>query len=710
MKINLKNVFYSLVLVLLLPIPIFSQAPLVLGNFMEGKTVWQNSLILEDTSANFTKEEIISGKRDSEFSKLLSPNLGFSSSQFWIRLPVQNPSTVPIEWMLEYNFPLIDEIEIYGNDLPEGIYHLTGDSFPFSERNEDYRNPVFPLVEKPKSQSVYYIRIKSGSTIPISLEAWSTKELISKMTKEQILFGLFYGIILVMAIYNFSIFVFTRDYSYLYYVFFITSISLFHLSNNGFAFQYLWPDWIWWANYCLPFFICSSCFTGITFATNFLSLKKHAPLFAKLLTYWFGILVAVSIVIFFLPYRIAVLTSIGFAVPAAIIMIVSGIIAILKKSRTARFYLIAWTFFLFGCVLYSLKSLGILPDNHITRWMIQIGTAVELVLLSLGLADRINSLSRSLRENIRELSGTKIKIEESEKRFKEIFQGSEEVIFMLNESGEILNANRSLSRHLGFRLDDVRGKKITHLLYSTKKKAGFNELYVNDKFEELVKTGKVVHFQTEFAQKYVKEPKDMKCSIQFVELDDTREILVKLSPQYEDSLSKLVVSERIEFSMNNYLRNAELISQKITSQLAQHMNSVEQTEVRTAVREILINAIEHGNLNIGFEEKSNALIEGNYLEFLQKRQEDARYNRKKVYISYILNEEYVAYRILDEGKGFDHQKVFSKTMEELNEALEQHGRGILMTRSVFDRVEYNDAGNQVSLIKYLRKPASAAAP
>lgn len=100
-----------------------------------------------------------------------------------------------------------------------------------------------------------------------------------------------------------------------------------------------------------------------------------------------------------------------------------------------------------------------MPDNQITRWTIQIGTALQTILLSLGLADRINFLTRSLREHIRELSHAKLKIEESEKRFREIFQGSDEVILMMNENFEVINANRALSKHMGFRLDDLRGKK-----------------------------------------------------------------------------------------------------------------------------------------------------------------------------------------------------------------------------------------------------------
>ncbi|MDF3821036.1 7TM diverse intracellular signaling domain-containing protein [Leptospira sp. 96542] len=671
---------------------------------MIGQPIWQNSLILEDKTKSFASEDIRSGKLDDQFQKIQSPNLGFSSSQFWILFSVINPSDQEINWYIEYNFPLIDEVEIFGSNLPKTLLTRLGDKFPYEDRNEDYRNIIFPLIEKPRSISKYYMRISSESTIPLVLDVWTEKELIQKMNKEQIVFGLFYGIMFVMALYNFSIYVFTREKSYLSYVFFITSITFFHLVNNGFAFQYFWPNWVWWGNYCLPFFICLSCVTGVIFANYFLSIKKLSEKVFFSIFVWAGFVSTLSIITFSLPYRVAMVSSIGIAFLSAFVMISCGLYAFKSQVRASRYYLISWSFFLLGVLLYSLKSLGFLPDNHVTRWTIQIGTAVEVILLSLGLADRINFLSKSLRDNLRELSFAKSKIEESEKRFREIFQGSDEVILLLNESFEVLNANRALSKHLGFKLKDILGKKITEFLYKGKgQKSDFNALFVNDKLTDLKMTGSLISFMSEFSQKYIQEPKEMLCRLQYIDFGESREVVATLSPQIEDTMIQLIESEKIELSMNNYLRNAELVSQKITSQLAKYLSSIEQTEVRSCIREIIINAVEHGNLNISFEEKTNALVDGNYLDFLQKRQEDPRYSQKRVKIEYSFNSEFVAYRVTDEGKGFDHKKYMEKSIDQMNENHEEHGRGILMTKSIFDRIEYNDKGNQVSLIKYLNR-------
>jgi signal transduction histidine kinase len=68
----------------------------------------------------------------------------------------------------------------------------------------------------------------------------------------------------------------------------------------------------------------------------------------------------------------------------------------LRGSRPARFFVIAWTSFLFGIISFLLGTLGILPRNFTTTWAVQVGASLEVVLLSLGLADRINIMRRDL--------------------------------------------------------------------------------------------------------------------------------------------------------------------------------------------------------------------------------------------------------------------------------------------------------------------------
>ncbi|MCB1139515.1 MAG: ATP-binding protein, partial [Leptospiraceae bacterium] len=252
--------------------------------------------------------------------------------------------------------------------------------------------------------------------------------------------------------------------------------------------------------------------------------------------------------------------------------------------------------------------------------------------------------------------------------------------------------------------EELLNMNFLELIYNRDWKDSLNKIFVLEKLEELSAPGKSISFQTEFKQKHVMEPRDSQVRLQFLEYQDgNREILGRASIITEDVLARYMIKERVEFSIENYVRNAEILSQRLSSVVARFADQDVQMTVRTSLREIIINAIEHGNLEITFDEKTKALEEGSYLQLIETRRGDPVYNARKVLIEYSIDEDRVAFRITDEGKGFDHRKIMKTDEKELNEQFMAHGRGIMMTLSAFDIVRYNEKGNRVALVKYFRK-------
>lgn len=70
-----------------------------------------------------------------------------------------------------------------------------------------------------------------------------------------------------------------------------------------------------------------------------------------------------------------------------------------KKYKPAYFFLAAWTILLLGVTVFTLRNFGILPFNHFTNYIIQIGSALEVIILSFALADRINILKKEKEES-----------------------------------------------------------------------------------------------------------------------------------------------------------------------------------------------------------------------------------------------------------------------------------------------------------------------
>ncbi len=124
------------------------------------------------------------------------------------------------------------------------------------------------------------------------------------------------------------------------------------------------------------------------------------------------------------------------------------------------------------------------------------------------------------------------------------------------------------------------------------------------------------------------------------------------------------------------------------------------SEIETGLYEIILNSIEHGNLNINFSEKEKAREEERYEKLLRERSQDPRYKDKKVKIEYTLDNDLVSYVVTDQGKGFDWKKLSLKSLDIVN--LTRNGRGLILAKMLFDKVTYNPAGNVVTMCKSLK--------
>jgi len=115
--------------------------------------------------------------------------------------------------------------------------------------------------------------------------------------------------------------------------------------------------------------------------------------------------------------------------------------------------------------------------------------------------------------------------------------------------------------------------------------------------------------------------------------------------------------------------------------------------LQMTLMEFLTNALEHGNLDISYEEKTAWLMEGkDMMALFEERNKNPEYADKKIHISYSIGKSKSTFVIRDDGKGFDWRKYLEK-----NENSEElHGRGISMGLDLAKRVSYNEKGNEVS--------------
>lgn len=348
----------------------------------------------EDKAGNFPHEKIFSSEVSSPlFTKIHTntKNFGFSNSTFWIRFAILNSTDQSTEKYLEYDFAPTDLIELY---LPDknGRYHVVeriGDILPFNERKIKSNTPVFTIPVK-KGLNIYYLRIKTTSAVVMDLRIYSSPGLIKKIGTRQILYGIFYGIMLIMFFYNLFIYFIIRDIIYILYVCFIFSSAFFQFALNGLAFQYLWPNFPWLANNSVTLLLGINILTASIFSKSFLHIRNYSR---SLDLIFYGIMLVTVILggLSLFNYRLALKLETLITSFLLIIIFISGVISYKNGESSAKYFLLAWTLFFIGGILKVFHTNGLVPNNFITMSGYQIGAAWEVILLSLALADRLRA-------------------------------------------------------------------------------------------------------------------------------------------------------------------------------------------------------------------------------------------------------------------------------------------------------------------------------
>ena len=319
---------------------------------------------------------------------------GYSRDHYWFRFTLDFEHTNIKDWLLEIPFSLLDTVVLYEPTSSGGYKKIeVGDRFVFSKRVVPVKNFLFPLVNNQIKQT-YFIYVNTRDSVQVPLEVWPEQEYISHYAESIGLQMAFFGAMLVMIIYNIFIYVSTRDKTYLFYISFIALMLLFQLGVQGFSHQWFWPNNPWWSNVSIPLFGSLSLNFGLLFVRKLLQTRYLIPKFDLILrVISYGMLITVPIVVFG-DYDFAISLSLVFTSVFFNLTLIAIILLVLKGDRTAKIVLAAWSVFLISGSISMLGIQGWLPLEIAGTHVLQIGSMMEVVLLSLALADRIKVLRK----------------------------------------------------------------------------------------------------------------------------------------------------------------------------------------------------------------------------------------------------------------------------------------------------------------------------
>ncbi len=352
----------------------------------------------EDASKLMSLKEI--DKMEAEKWKPITrddPNLGFKKINLWLKFQLYNNSNKAETFYLEFDYPLLDKVDIFsknGESSWEKVINTVGDAVPFNTRPFFYRNFIFPLKLEPFETRSFLIKIDSDSSLQFPAYLYSLPRLIKHIAITDILFGFFYGILLIMGIYNLVLFFAIRNSSYLYYVVYIAFYGTVQAALNGHAFQYLWPNATWWGNTVVPVGLCAGGAGAILFMISFLSTEKYLPRFNKVLWGIVALLGVFSLLGLVLPYSISVRIGTIAMLVVGIVELSTGLVVWRIGNKSAIYFILSWAFFLVGIMTVALIAAGAIPNHPFLRISHLIGAMFQVVGLSFALADRVNTIRR----------------------------------------------------------------------------------------------------------------------------------------------------------------------------------------------------------------------------------------------------------------------------------------------------------------------------
>ena len=332
--------------------------------------------------------------------------------------------------------------------------------------------------------------------------------------------------------------------------------------------------------------------------------------------------------------------------------------------------------------------------------------AVNLGILHLpylsefGILFLIVGMDRSLHNDLAEVSRGLV---ESESKYRSLVEDSTDIVFVLKPDGVIESINRAVTAVLGHRPRDLLGSPLSDLLHQP---VGIPEslalLHFQEQLNSVIQSRTTAEFKSELINRR-REPVELSIRLERIDRGAGFVIHGKASLAAEDVLGRYCLDEEQHYAIPNNLGVTELLMRRLTDGVARVATPEDLADVRIGLQEILINAVEHGNLNISFEEKAAALESGRLAELVRSRRDDPRFIDRRVRVHYRLRENEVFYSVTDDGAGFDHRAMLDRDITANTEARRLHGRGLALAASMFDEVVFNETGNSVALRKALSR-------
>lgn len=396
-----RTAFSTLIMLVLALASTLSHATVALTPSSSGTSLNRHIELLEDVGGQLSIADMTAPEVQSRFQPAAGrTSVGQSRNPWWIKVSLRRTSEASTQWWLEVGAVTLLDLQVF---LPtaddQWQRRQAGERVDFAEgRDHNYRRAVFRLPLLDEQPQIFYLRTYDPAGNSFPLRIWQLHDLEQLAKREHLIFGLIYGVILALLLYNLFILLALRDAAYLWYVLTMAASLVFITSMSGHGFQYLWPSSavpIWLDRITLPILVSLGI---LRFAQVLLSTRTSLRIAHHLLNGCIG-LYLLALVTNLAGYRSETSVLIGLipiiSVPT---LLFSAVIRWKQGFTPALFYLLGYGSVLLSFVVLVLRAAGVVQPGESTAYLFPVAVAAEAILFSFALAYRIQILKQEKAE------------------------------------------------------------------------------------------------------------------------------------------------------------------------------------------------------------------------------------------------------------------------------------------------------------------------
>ena len=230
-------------------------------------------LVLVDTEHALQIDDLLASDFPLKFKSLSDTgnSFGFDKSVYWVKFSITFDKSLSESFYLQYQYPVMDYITLYRLNAEGGFSEsVTGDHYPFAQRELNFRNFLFKLDYSAGETRHYVMRLQTEGSLQIPLSLWSSSALIELSDSTSLAYGFYYGVMALLMCAAAITYLLIKDFLFLSYSLYLFCFLLLQLGLNGIGFQYIWPEINDWVNKLNAVALGSTVVFGFIFCGTFL--------------------------------------------------------------------------------------------------------------------------------------------------------------------------------------------------------------------------------------------------------------------------------------------------------------------------------------------------------------------------------------------------------------------------------------------------------